>query len=129
MITKIKSIDFTEPEVMHSPGSDGAETELTIFQVAERLERKYSVIATFVALEKKNIERILAEAFAVAIKYDKSNEELDGAISGQIRILWRAYILNGDHGITTKASEARGDPAFVDTSEYYLSLIPEVIHE
>ena len=87
MITRVKSIDFTEPDFLHSPGSDGEDSGLTIFEVAERLEQKYNVIHIFIALEKKNIERILADEIALAIKYDKSNEEMDGNISGRIQIL------------------------------------------
>ena len=54
---------------------------------------------------------------------------MDGDISLQIANIWRGYILNEEHGIKTKASESRGDPSFVDTSDYYLSMTPVIIHE
>lgn len=124
MITAPIRLDFTSPERMHASGDD-----ITTVAMARKLEEEYSVIRGFVLLHKQEIQRIFAKEMAIAIKRDKSNDEMDGAISLAIMDVWRAYILNEEHGIKTKASEARGDPSFVDTSDYYLSMTPRVIHE
>jgi hypothetical protein len=126
VITAPIRIDFTEPLRLHA-SDDGDGT--TVFDVAAHLEMRYSVIKTFIALHKKNIERILSKEIALAFKHGKNNAEMDASVAQQIQNEWRAYILNEEHGISTRASRERGDPSFVDTQDYFLSLEARVIHE
>jgi hypothetical protein len=124
MITAPTKIDFIEPAIEH-PKSDSE----TIFDIAEKLEKRYNVLNIFVVLHKKDLEGIIASEMAMAIKHDKSNEEMDGAINDRITPLWRAYILNEEHGIKTRASEQRGSASFVDTGSYFTALSIGVKHE
>lgn len=111
MITAPKRLDFKEPELMHP--NDG-----TVLEVAERLEEKYSVLRKFVAIKKRELEKILASEMALAIKHGKSNDEMDASINGRIQTIWRAYLINEEHGIRTRAAEKRGGSSFVDTGTY-----------
>ena len=111
MITAPKRLDFKEPELAHPNGD-------TVVDVANRLEQKYEVLAKFVALKKKELETIIASEMALAIKHGSTNEEMDAAINGRIQTVWRSYLINEEHGIRTKAAEARAGSSFVDTGTY-----------
>lgn len=111
MITAPTRLDFKEPEMMHPNGK-------TVFEVAEKLEEKYEVLGKFVAIYKKELERIIATEMALAIKHGIDNETMDAAINGRIQTVWRAYLINEEHGVKTKAAEARGGSSFVDTGTY-----------
>jgi hypothetical protein len=124
MITAPKKIDFIEPGIQH-PNSENE----TIFDVAEKLEQRYSLLQIFIALHKKDLEQIIISEMALAIKHDKSNDEMDGSINDRITPIWRAYILNEEHGIITMASEQRGSASFVDTGSYFTGLSIGVSHE
>jgi hypothetical protein len=124
MITIPTKLEFLEPSVAH-PNGNGE----TIYDVAESLESRYELLHTFIALHKKDIERIIVSEIALAIKHNKENEQMDGSINGRIQPLWRAYILNEEHGIRTKAAELRESASFVDTGSYFTALNIGVSHE
>lgn len=111
MITAPKRLDFKEPDMMHPNGGN-------VVDIANRLEQRYDVLNKFVALKKKELENIIVTEMALAIKHNYENEQMDAAINGRIQILWRAYLINEEHGIRTKAAEARGGSSFVDTGTY-----------
>ena len=90
----------------------------TVIDIANRLEQKYEVLAKFVALKKSELEKIIASEMALAIKHGAGNEQMDAAINGRIQTVWRAYLINEEHGIRTKAAESRGGSSFVDTGTY-----------
>lgn len=90
----------------------------TVIDIANRLEQKYEVLRKFVALKKSVLEGILASEMALAIKHGYGNEQMDAAINGRIQTVWRAYLINEEHGIRTKAAEDRGGSSFVDTGTY-----------
>jgi len=111
VITAPKRIDFKEPEMMHPNGG-------TVLEVAEKLEQRYKVLAKFVAIKQTEIERIIATEMALAIKHSYGNDQMDAAINGRIQTIWRAFLINEEHGIRTRAAESRGGSSFVDTGTY-----------
>ena len=90
----------------------------TVIDIANRLEQRYEVLNKFVAIKKSELERIIASEMALAIKHGYGNEQMDASINGRIQTIWRAYLINEEHGIRTKAAEARGGSSFVDTGTY-----------
>ena len=114
MITAPKRIDFKEPEMMHPKAEDGE----TILDVANRLEQRYNLLAKFVAIKQGDLELIIADEMAQAIKHDYGNDRMDAAINGRIQTIWRAYLINEEHGMRTQAAEKRGGSSFVDTGAY-----------
>ena len=111
MITAPKRIDFKEPEMMHPNGG-------TVLEVAEKLEQRYKVLAKFVAIKQTELERIIATEMALAIKHGYGDDQMDAAINGRIQTIWRAFLINEEHGIRTRAAESRGGSSFVDTGTY-----------
>jgi hypothetical protein len=116
MITAPRSIDFIEDAGIMNP--NGGST----FDVAMKLEIRYSVLAKFVALHKYDIERAIAFAMADAIKHGFDNDRMDAAIELGIKPMWQAYLLNEEHGIHTRAAEKNNRQSFVDTGTYLRAL-------
>lgn len=114
MITAPKRIDFKEPELMHPNAEDGE----TILDIANKLEQRYSILEKFVAIKQSELEGIIASEMALAIKHDYGNDRMDAAINGRIQTIWRAYLINEEHGMRTQAAEQRGGSSFVDTGAY-----------
>lgn len=125
-----KKLIFKEPVRMHAPSkySDDADKK-TIYDLAVELEDRYNIIHKFIVAYKSETEEIIRKELLLSFFHKKSQEEFESAVIDNIRTLWRTFILNAEHGMTTKASESRGDPAFVDTSDYYLSLEPGFIYD
>lgn len=90
----------------------------TVVEIANKLEQRYDILGKFVAIKKSELEGIIASEMALAIKYDYDNERMDAAINGRIQTIWRAYLINEEHGIRTQAAEKRGGSSFVDTGTY-----------
>lgn len=114
MITAPTRIDIIEPAVPHPPIEDG----LSTYDVAQRLEHKYSLIEKFIAIHKTDIEREIAFAMADAIKHDYSNERMDADINGYVKEIWRNFVMNEEHGIRTHAAEVENRQSFVKTGTY-----------
>lgn len=99
-----------------SPSRPHADSETTsVSEVARELERRYAVIATFAKLYESEIKKIIVQ---IALK---RMERLVG--EEKIRDMWREYVINEDHGIKTKAAAERGNQSFVDSGDYFGSLI------
>lgn len=108
-------IDFVFPELPH-PDSP----ELSIAELANILESKYDVIQTFTKrIEPKLIDTIKAN-------FKRRNKLSPQVIQEWLKNQWRDYIISGKAGFTI-ASQKRGDPAFVNTSAYYLGCQPRLI--
>ena len=114
MITAPKRIDIIEPAIPHPPIEDGVST----YDVAQRLEQKYELIHKFVALHKKDIERLIAFEMAYAIKHNSTNLQMDSRLDTSLRQMWRVFLINEEHGIRTLAAEKEGRQSFVKTGTY-----------
>lgn len=114
MITAPKRIDFKEPELMHPKAEDGE----TILDVANRLEHRYNLLAKFVAIRKRDLEAIIADEMAQAIKHDYGNDRMDAAIDGRIKEVWRNFLMNEEHGIRTRAADVNNRQSFIASGAY-----------
>lgn len=108
-------IDFVFPELPH-PDSP----ELSVAGLANILESKYAVIQTFT----KRINLKLTEF--IQTNYKRRNKLNPQSIQEWLKNQWRDYIISGKAGFTI-AAQKRGDPAFVNTSAYYLGCQPILI--
>lgn len=105
-------IDFTFPDIQHPKG------DATVLEVAKILEAKYRIIENFCKyaipkLQEKRLDKLLKRGEAAFV----SEQEW-------LKNEWRQYIIGGQTGVKTQAALFRGDPSFIDTSAYYLSLQP-----
>ena len=103
------------PELSH-PSSP----ELTIAELAGILESKYQVIEDF----NKHIDKKLKDF--IKKDYQKRQRLNLQRITEWLKMQWREYIISGKAGFTV-AAQKRGDPAFVETSSYYLGCQPTLI--
>lgn len=108
-------IDFVFAELPH-PDSPN----LSIAELANILESKYKVIENFDKHVSNRLDEFIRSDFK---KRQKLNPQ---RIAEWLKNQWRDYIISGKAGFTV-ASQQRGDPAFVDTSAYYLSCQPVLI--
>lgn len=107
-------VHFTFVEMPH-PNAEG----LTIFELAQILEGKYHICEHFTDMIQ---EKLLQQ---VGKMLNRSVSIHAQALQEWLKNEWREYIISGKAGFTA-ASAARGDPAFVETSAYYLSMQPEL---
>lgn len=110
-------VEFHLPELPHPNSKD-----LTILELGQILEKKYHVIENFTKFIVDDFKHMLLERFTErgAISQESAQEWLKNQ--------WREYIISGQAGFTA-ASQERGDPAFVETSSYYLSVQPKFVFE
>lgn len=113
------TITFTEPEVLH-PNSD----EITIATLAKILEKKYHLLEKFSELYGEKIQDRLATVY---LREYAKNSQVDLArilrvLEQDIQEWWREYIVDAEHGLTTKASTARGSEPFIDTGAYFRNM-------
>lgn len=106
-------IVFLEPDRLH-PHSDSQ----SISDVGKALEARYHIIENFC---KDNYDYILARLSELYLR-ESSQDRANRILESDIRAKWRDYILQQLHGMSTKASRERGDPAFVDSGAYYKGL-------
>lgn len=107
-------IYFTYPELPH-PNSP----ELTILELAKILESKYHVLENFVNRTKP---LFIKKLYSMYKQRGKLNQQV---CEEWLKAEWREYIISGKAGFTV-ASHERGDPAFVQTSAYYLGMQPKL---
>lgn len=109
------AISFRSPTRAHA-GNDEPVADL-----AKDLEKRFNIIAMFSADNETFIKKMFFEyAFGKRRKADAE---------ARIRERWQAYIIDEEHGIKTDAAAAEGRQSFVDTGDYFGSLIPEIIEE
>lgn len=105
-------IDFTFPDIQHPKG------DVTVLEVAKLLEAKYHILENFCTyiipkFQEKRINKLILKGEAAFV----SEQEW-------LKNEWREYLIGGKTGVTTQAALFRGDPSFIDTSSYYLSMQP-----
>lgn len=105
-------INFNFPELKH-PNSKN----LSIKEVATVLEGKYHVIENFIEKIEIKLNKHIKNM------YDRKKTLHIKSLEEWLKNEWREYVLTGQAGFTA-ASQKRGDPAFIDTSSYYLGCQP-----
>lgn len=110
-------IDFTFTEMAH-PGSE----ELSVLGLAKILESKYNICENFTNYIREKLLKRMDD------QINKFGYIQNAAIQSWLQNEWREYIISGKAGYTA-ASAGRGDPAFVDSSTYYLSMQPIFIYD
>lgn len=103
-------ISFRSPSRLHADSPD-----TPVSEVALKLEKRYKVIAKFAEMHESGIKNIIVQIALGRMERIVGEEK--------IRDLWREYIINEEHGIKTKAAEERGNQSFVDSGDYFGSLI------
>lgn len=107
-------IVYIAPEVKHN------EDNITTFELATILEKKYHLLEKFTEDKQSKITNYVL----TLIKRGGIDEVvLNEFIKGE----WREWLIGGGSKIITQAAMERGDPSFIDTSLYYLSVQPQVI--
>lgn len=97
-------------------------------EVAEELQERYKIFEKFV----DDIELELEDKFLFFLeryindKNPQAFQEACKSASLWLRDRWREYIEAEEHGIKTKASQMRGDPAFIDTASFYKGTFWEI---
>lgn len=117
------TIDFMEPERLHS-NSD----TLTTADLAKILESKYKLVQKFTQhIESRLMSRItqvISRFIEKGVYKEKSLEKmLNQQVGGWLQNEWRNYINSGIHGIKTQISKKQERQSFVDTGDYFKSMI------
>lgn len=107
---------FETSELPHPNSKDK-----TIYDVSLILETKYKLLEHFYKYIKKDLEAKLTKEIE-----RNPNLKLE-IINEWIKNKWREWILDGNYGIITKASQIRGSQSFVDTGAYYMSMYPKLL--
>lgn len=107
-------VEFTFPDIQHPNG------DITIRELATILESKYHILENF----SSYIIKAFSERFLTQLQKRKVQKV---ALEEWLKNEWRQYIIGGKTGVKTNAALFRGDPSFVDTSSYYLSMQPRLI--
>lgn len=106
---------FETSELPH-PNSNGE----TIYEVSLELEKRYKVLQHFFNYIEKDLIKRLQQDVKRGKKINKER------INEWVKNRWRQWILDGNYGIVTKASQRRGNQSFVDTGAYYMSMYPKL---
>lgn len=112
------------------PYVDGSDTG----EVAFKLEERFEVGERFIQFIEPSLEAKFMSTYETELKrfnydFDKAFERALFLTSQWLTKEWREYILLAKHGLTTKASQKRGDPAFVDTGAYFQNMQVRMIRQ
>jgi len=106
-------ISFRSPSRLHADSPD-----TPVSEIAKQLESRFSVIHIFARTYKSEIKNIIVQ-IALGRMERIAGEE-------KIRDLWREYVMNEEHGIKTNAARERGNQSFVDSGDFFGSLIATI---
>ena len=117
------TIEFMEPQRLHA-GSDTASTA----DIATFLEAKYKLVENFtIEIRPKLLARItkVSERYLKNEEYLRKSLEklLNQQIGGWLQNEWRNYINKEMHKIKTKAAEKEKRQPFVNTGDYFKSMV------
>lgn len=110
-------VDFCWHATIH-PKSD----DMTTSELAAILEAKHNIAENFSSYAEPIIDKKIVEWLS------KGRTVTTSRINNELQQMWREYGRADKFGISLAAAE-RGDPAFVDTSTYMLSMMPIVKFE
>lgn len=98
-------------------------------KVAEKLENRYGLCERFFNFISQDLESkfmYFLERDLERLGVEKAFENACFFSSEWLTNEWRMYIEQAKTGITTKASQERGDPSFIDTANYYRNMRFEI---
>lgn len=101
---------FTEPNF-----EAYSDSRLTVFEVAEILERRYNLIETFITLYKEEIKKLLKQYYSKVKRAPKTSK---ATLEGSIQSLWIDYLDKEEHGIETLASVKEERKSFIRKGHY-----------
>lgn len=101
---------FTEPSFQ--PYTN---TSLSVFEVAEILERRYNLIEKFTTLYKEEIKKLLKQYYSKVKRAPKTSK---ATLEGSIQSLWIDYLDKEEHGIETLASVKEERKSFIRKGHY-----------
>lgn len=101
---------FTEPNF-----EAYSDSSLTVFEVAEILERKYKIIKIFTNKYEEEIKQLLKQYYSKVKKAPKTSK---ATLEGSIQSLWIDYIDKEEHGIETQVSIKEGRKSFIRKGHY-----------
>lgn len=110
---------FETSELPHPNSEDGQ----TIYDVSLDLEKRYKILDHFFEYIKQDLTKRIEREISRNPKF--RTEIIDEWVKNR----WREWILDGNYGIITKASQIRGNQSFVDTGAYYMSMYPKLVIE
>lgn len=87
--------------------------------VGEKLEDRYKIIERFYDFIAKDLEEKFLFFWGRERDMIKGIDNALFLTSDWLTNQFREYLEMAKHGLTTKASQERGDPAFIDTGNYY----------
>lgn len=120
------TIEFLEPDRLHANSDISTTADIAIF-----LEAKYNLIENFTkAINAKLMARItkVINRFIESEHYKTKSLEkmLNQQVGGWLQNEWRTHINNESHGIKTQNSIDDNRQAFVDTGDYFKSMIAHI---
>jgi len=108
---------FKVLQVLNTSANLYSDGNISVYEVAMKLEKQYKIYEKFFENNEDKIAKILSRTIA---------EYLNGVVSfnfetkfeGRLQSLFRQYMLNEEHGITTYASIKEERKSFLDTGNY-----------
>lgn len=119
-------LNFNAPTFLH-PNKDENGEEITVYEVAKKLESKYNLLGGFVAHYKTELEDIISQEAIKRIQGRKTQEQFKKSVDIRIQALWRDYMKSETHGIKTRIATEEDRKAFIDTGTYFMSIEPELV--
>lgn len=119
----VLKVSFVEPRTLH-PNSD----EITIADLASILEHKYHLIEKFNDKYSEKIADRFTTLYLRAFEKEKDAKKpvnlarILRVLEQDIQEFWREFIVDAEHGLTTKASTERGSEPFIDTGAYFRNM-------
>lgn len=115
-----------EPEHLHASSDTLSTSDLALI-----LEKKYGLVTHFEKYIEKSLHRRLDEVMSRFLQQKKPNMKnlelfLNQRLGGWLQNEWREYINQGNYGIITEASKHRGSQPFVNTGDYFKSMIVRI---
>lgn len=98
------------------------QTDTNTGEVGEKLEDKYKIIERFYDFIAQDLEQKFLTYLSRENDMIKGFDNVLFLTSNWLTNQFREYIELSKHGMTTIASQKRGDPAFIDTGRYYSSV-------
>lgn len=122
MMDALEVLSFLQKDSLHSTSSNyyKQQEDITVYELALRLEERYSVVSKFVKKYIDDIMEYIAREKVYAVLHNKKDS--DFVIANYIKGLWLDYMENGEHGVISLRAIRTGTVGLIDTGEYYQSM-------
>lgn len=113
------------PDRMHASGN-----KITTAELASILEGKYGLISSFSEFVSpklyNRIEKYVFQLVQKQMKKEQFEREINKNLGQWLQNEWRNYINSQEHRITTKAARDENRVPFVETGDYFKSIIVSI---